>query len=201
MDSVSLRRVTSEAGARNVVAVQYHFGDRAGLLRAILDRHQPDVEQRRHALLDAYEAAGRDDMRALAGALVRPLAAKLDDPDGGPEFLRISAELLNRADPVIDPASLEDPTNSMYRWREHVAALMDHEAVRLHRRFAAVVFTTSELARRAAAVGTARDHRLFASLVVDTVTGMLKAPISAETRRLSEDRRRTRAGGDATDDP
>ena len=39
LDGVSLREITRAVGARNTSATQYHFGDRKGLLRAIVDRH------------------------------------------------------------------------------------------------------------------------------------------------------------------
>ena len=77
VDGVSLREINRASGAKNAVAVQYHFEDRAGVIRAILDKHRPAVEARRHELLDDYEADGRPDLRPLAGALVRPLADKL----------------------------------------------------------------------------------------------------------------------------
>src|SRR5438874_9788261 len=90
IDAVSLREINRASGARNAVAVQYHFEDRAGVIRAIVAKHRPDIEARRHAILDQYEAerpAGPEGLRVLAGALVRPLAAKLADTDGGPEYL------------------------------------------------------------------------------------------------------------------
>ena len=72
IDGVSLREINRAAGARNASALQYHFRDRDGLLRAVMVKHGREVEARRHAMLDAYEADGATDVRALAGALVRP---------------------------------------------------------------------------------------------------------------------------------
>src|SRR5690348_14711574 len=83
IDAVSLREINRASGARNAIAVQYHFEDRAGVVRAVLEKHRPDIEARRHAMLDQYEADARPDLRALASALVRPAAAKLADLDGG----------------------------------------------------------------------------------------------------------------------
>ena len=80
---------------------------RAGLLRAIIERHRPVAEVRRHELLDAYDGLGRDALHALAGALVVPLADALARP-GGPGFLQVSSDLVNRPHPAIDPASLDD---------------------------------------------------------------------------------------------
>ncbi|RAY16061.1 TetR/AcrR family transcriptional regulator [Actinomadura craniellae] len=184
LDAVSLREINQAAGARNAIAVQYHFKDRAGVIRAILAKHLPDVDARRHALLDAYEAAGEPDIRQLAAALVRPAAAKLADPSGGPEFLQIWAGLLNRPAPVVPP---EDPVDSIHRWRALVEPLLEADAARLHRRFAAILYAAIELARRARS-GPRADDRLFTSHLIDMVTAILAAPVSAETRRLAAER-------------
>ena len=194
LEAVSLREINAEAGVANASAVQYHFGDRAGLIRAILAKHHPAVEARRHALLDQFDAdrAGRGDaLRTLCGALVRPLAAELANADGGAGYLQVMADLATRPVPVLSTSSLEDPTDSTYRWRALVAPLLSDEGVRLHRRFTAVQFTLGELARRArdprrGAAPT--DDRLFTSHLIDLVTALLAAPVSAETLRLSAER-------------
>src|SRR5918996_3705115 len=192
IDGVSLREINRAAGARNASALQYHFGGRDGLLRAVLAKHHHAVEARRHAMLDAYEADGREDLRALAGALVRPYAAMLADDAGGPAYLQVLGEVMNRPRPVIDPAALEDPASSIYRWRTLVAKLLDNDATRLHRRFVAMRFAAVELARRARSAPHT-DDRLFVSHLVDLVAGVLAAPLSDETRRL--DAERARAAG------
>src|SRR5262245_29832989 len=187
IDAISLREINRAAGARNGSALQYHFRDRDGLVRAVMAKHHRDVEARRHAMLDAYEADGRPDLRGLAGALVRPLAAKLGDPDGGAEYLQIHADVINRPRPMIDPAALDDPTSSMYRWRALVGALLEDDATRLHRRFVAIRFAAVELARRAR-TAPHTDDRLFVSHLVDLVQGVLAVPLSDETRRLAAER-------------
>jgi AcrR family transcriptional regulator len=187
IDAISLREINRAAGARNGSALQYHFRDRDGLVRAVMAKHHRDVEARRHAMLDAYEADGRSDLRALAGALVRPLAAKLGDPDGGAEYLQIHADVINRPRPMIDPAALDDPTSSMFRWRTLVGALLEDDATRLHRRFVAIRFAAVELARRAR-TAPHTDDRLFTSHLVDLVQGVLAVPLSDETRRLAAER-------------
>jgi AcrR family transcriptional regulator len=189
IDGVSLREINRMAGAKNASALQYHFRDRDGLLDALMAKHRRDVEARRHAMLDAYEAEGRDDLRALAGALVRPMAAKLADPDGGPEYLQIMADLMNRPRAVIDPAAIEDPASSVYRWRHLVGALLEDDVTRLHRRYAAIRIAAVEVGRRARS-GPHADDRLFVSDLVDLVTGVLSAPLSDETRRLLDERSR-----------
>ena len=190
IDAVSLREINRLAGAKNAIAVQYHFEDRVGVLRAILAKHLPEVDARRHALLDECEASGTTDLRAFAAALVRPLAAKLADPDGGPEYLRINAELLNRPRPRLEPSS--NPDDSINRWRALVEPHVPRGAGRLHRRFTAMQFSAAELGRRAT-TGPHTDDRLFVSHVIDLVTGILAAPVSDETLRLVDERDLIRA--------
>jgi AcrR family transcriptional regulator len=191
IEAVSLREISRHSGARNAIATQYHFKDRSGVLAAIMLKHQPTVEAGRQALLDQYEAAavasGRrsspDGVRMLAGALVRPLAAKLADPDGGPEFLQIHAEMLDRLPGGAGATALP----SVARWRALVDPLLERDAVRLHRRYTAILHAATELARRAQ-TGPHTDDRLFVSYLVDVVTAILSFPVSAETRRLADER-------------
>jgi AcrR family transcriptional regulator len=188
IEGVSLREINATAGQKNATALQYHFGDRDGLLRAVLAKHHPTVEALRHELLDAYEAqhgrrrAPTGDLRALAIALVEPSAAKLSDPDGGRAFLRIQAQLLNR--PEFGDRVREDDRASIHRWRGLVGPLLPDVAVRrLHHRFTAIRVSATELARRAAG-SPRRDERLFTSHLVDLVTALLATPVSDETAAL-----------------
>lgn len=182
LDGVSLREINAAAGARNASAVQYHLKDRDGVITAVLDKHAPEVEARRHALLDA--AQHEPQLRAVVGAYVRPLAAKLSDGDGGPGYLQVLADLATtpgeRALRLLGGAE----SGSTARWRAAVAPFMPEGAVELHRRFTAMQFTHVELARRAHERGPRADHQLFTSHLVDLVAGLLGAPVSGETARL-----------------
>jgi AcrR family transcriptional regulator len=194
VDAVSLREINRVAGAKNAVAVQYHFGDRDGVVRAVLAKHWPEIDARRNAMLDEYEAQRDGGLRALAAALVRPLASKLEDPDGGPEYLQIYAELINlprTGEP--DDADEDGRRDSVQRWRELVEPYLSRDAVRLHRRFTVIRLTAVELARRAAS-GPHADDRLFVSHLIDVVSGLLVTPSSEETLRLADARDSSRRG-------
>jgi AcrR family transcriptional regulator len=189
IDAVTLRGIQRASGVRNAVAIQYHFGDRDGVLQAILDKHRPEVEARRHAMLDQYQADDAPTARGLAGALVRPLAAKLADPDGGAAFLGIYAELMNRPRPPIQPLS-DGRGSSIQRWRVLARPFID--ATSSHpestvRGLPALRFAAAELGRRAA-VRRRENDALFVSHVVDLVTAILEAPVSPETARLARTR-------------
>jgi AcrR family transcriptional regulator len=187
---VSLREINRESGARNAVALQYHFKDRDGIVRAVIDKHYPAVERHRHELLDLYEQRGNNDIRELSAALVLPSAAKLSDPNGGAEFLQISAEFVNQSlrgagtsktGPRI-PASID-------RWRALVEPFLGQDAAQLHRRFTAIRFSAAELGRRAESAPH-RDDRLFTSQLVDLVSALLLAPVSSQTATLAATRQK-----------
>ena len=165
----------------------------SGILRAISAKHFPAIDARRHAMLDEYEAQGAHDIRMLAAALVRPLASKLEDRDGGLSYLQIYAELVGippRRGGNDSEASTKD---SMQRWRLLVEPFLGDDAARLHRRFAAIRFSANEIGRRARS-GPHRDDRLFVSDLIDLVVGMLeRAAVQGNVKadegtRLSEAR-------------
>jgi AcrR family transcriptional regulator len=95
IDAVSLQQIGRDAGQRNRSAVQYHFGDKEGVLVAILDRHTPAIAEHRNSLLDEIEERGEaGDLRRLAEAFVLPVARRAQDPDGGMAYVQISAQLI-----------------------------------------------------------------------------------------------------------
>jgi AcrR family transcriptional regulator len=91
VDAVSLRQVAEAAGQRNPAVVQYHFGDRDGLLRAIVEYRVGPANAQRMAMLDELERSGCErDLRGLVEAAVQPLLDALP-PDS--HYLRFVAQL------------------------------------------------------------------------------------------------------------
>lgn len=186
IDGVSMREIGRAAGQRNSNAVQYHFGDRDALVLAVLRPFHELVSARRSALLDQFDASPSPALRDLAGALVRPPAAMLEDADGRC-YLRIVAELIGQ------PRNLQGPLAGMglTRWDRTARAHMPTSTLPLHRRFSAMHLCFTELGRRAAA-RRRTDHRLFVSDLVDLSTAVLGADVSDETQRLLDERERDR---------
>ncbi len=80
IEGVSLRRVGVAAGAANHVAVQYHFGGKRELVRAIFERRLPSLEVRRAGALAEVKRQGRQsDPHALMEVILRPLNDEVDD--------------------------------------------------------------------------------------------------------------------------
>jgi AcrR family transcriptional regulator len=80
LDGVSFRQIAQEAGALNNFAVQYHFGDKAGLVRAIFERRLAAMELRRAGMLSEAKRAGRlGEIKTLIEIIFRPIAEQADE--------------------------------------------------------------------------------------------------------------------------
>lgn len=75
-----LTRVLRAAGQRNESAIQYHFGSRAELIYALIERDRVREMQERQARLDAI--SGDADLRTAVAALVLPSCAGLTEQRG-----------------------------------------------------------------------------------------------------------------------
>lgn len=108
IDAASLRSITNEAGA-NLASVNYHFGSKDGLVKAVLSRRFRPITEIRLSMLDACEGrAGDGDLslecvlRAFVSPVIRMLA---NDPDQGGHFIRfmgrLHAELNETTEPML----------------------------------------------------------------------------------------------------
>ncbi len=70
--ATSLREIRLAAKQGNAGALHYHFGDKDGVLRALLQRELPLLVDRREALLAETRAA--PDLHGVAAVFVRPFA-------------------------------------------------------------------------------------------------------------------------------
>ncbi|RZK00243.1 MAG: hypothetical protein EOO76_13670 [Novosphingobium sp.] len=95
LDRASAREISRAAGQKNNYAVQYHFGDYAGLIQAIRARRLPELERHRAEMLAQVRAQGRErDVRALTEVLYRPLI-DLRSADGERRFARFVLAMLS----------------------------------------------------------------------------------------------------------
>jgi len=91
LDAVSLRQIAEAAGQKNHAVVQYHFGTKEELLKAIVRYRTEDAQDQRRAALDELEASGRQhDVRGLLEAAVIPLVTS--QPPGS-NYLRFVVAL------------------------------------------------------------------------------------------------------------
>lgn len=108
---VSNRQVSEAAGQGNNAAVGYHFGTKTDLVRAIVDKHAAQIEERRSQLLRRIE--GSTDVRDWVTCLVRPSTVHLHQLGTPSWYARFNAQVLT--DPTLrelaySTAALASPT-------------------------------------------------------------------------------------------
>jgi AcrR family transcriptional regulator len=187
VDQVSLRAIAREAGQKNPSALQYHFGNREGLIDAIAARRLLQQEARRAMLLeDALKQGETISLREVCSVMVGAsfLLCREDT-----SFRDVLGGLgLQRLTKVSDYFTLElsqEAPSLLALWELGRQAL-DHLpaellALRMENAYGAGLLAMS---RRAYSKESFRGRgaELFFNNLVDQVTAMLQAPVSRETR-------------------
>jgi len=102
LEGVSLREIRIAAGQRNTSALQFHFGDREGLLRALSKRHGPRLQGMLVANYEQMIADGREsDGRSLIAVFVRPTIDYVFEGPSERAWIRILAELAARPEMAV----------------------------------------------------------------------------------------------------
>lgn len=100
IEMVSQKQILEAAGQRNSSAIQYHFGSREGLLRAVFEQGVARIDVRRNEILDQLEARGTPLVLAdFITALVVPLCEQRLEGETGNQTLRFLNQVLS--DPNI----------------------------------------------------------------------------------------------------
>lgn len=187
IEAVSLRTINAEAGY-SVAALHYHFGTRDGLVRALLERAQPPMFERRERMVAELRPLARPPLERIVEALVLPLTEGLFEKQGNggyslrfltrlyfdrspymagvlEESLRMFLPLLRRALPGCDDATLTR------RW-----ALASELAVSALARAETLHRAAHRGARRAARKNGASDPAQLVRELVSFIAGGLRAP-------------------------
>jgi AcrR family transcriptional regulator len=104
IESVSNNEITSTAGQKNRNALQYHFGNREGLLQAIIDRHAQRVLALRAPHL-LPQAADEPPARIAARGLVMPVVDYLGENPEAICYVKILAQLAALNNDIVNPAT------------------------------------------------------------------------------------------------
>jgi AcrR family transcriptional regulator len=203
VEAVSLNEINRVAGQRNSNACQYHFGNKEGLIRALLDKHMLAVMARRNELLDRLDAKAEIDIREAVQAFSRPVAEKLYDPDGGKEYIRINAQLIvpeallfqRRA---AGSLQLQGADRLSRVLRRSIAHLQLPDIIEYQRFLMAALLLFHGLADHSQMLDETRqgdatiDTDLFLNMLEDAMIDLLSQPASAATlaraRELTETR-------------
>lgn len=188
IDNVSLREINRAAGQRNVAALHYHFGTREALLEAIFEYRMADINERRVEMLDALAHPGVEiTIRAIAEAMVLPLAAQLDPAMQGRHYVRFLAHAIS--DPGVDVGELvrDKFDHGMAQSRRMARQLLSDLPAEIvdQRVTLAGNYLVHALADEARRLGPHRivseRTQFFVANLIDSIAGSLAAPASTET--------------------
>lgn len=179
---VTEAEIVEQAGLSDETSVEDFFGNRLGLLRTIIDAHQIPADARRNRLLDDQLREGRPDGRSAVEVLVHPLADKLTDPHGGPEYLMICARL--RRDPELFGMLLAG-SPSISRALEFVVpddALADDPTIfhRLEIVSSMIVHSLADFAQE-----DRDDHGPFVGALIDSICAVVAWPAPERSPKRS----------------
>lgn len=178
VDNVSLRQVAAAAGQANHSAVLYHFGDKSQFLNALLERHSDPIQAGWIGTVAHLEAEGRDSLREIIGVLVRPLVNKLDDPDGGTEYLLIVDQLAHSmSHPVTEmPATRAEGIAAISRaLARHTGRLSPELALLRMLRVIDTLYGSIAAYHRLAEAGLELSREAFITDLVDTLEAIVGA--------------------------
>jgi AcrR family transcriptional regulator len=154
-NGVSLRRICLDAGV-NLALMNYHFGSKAQLLRAIFERWASGINQERMRLLqevDARHPAGDAPLEELLHAFIAPtLAASRTEKEDELHFLRLSGRLATDPTPEVRSAIAEIYDSAAVKFAGSLRRACPHLGteeflMRLIFLYGAMVYTRSETGR------------------------------------------------------
>jgi AcrR family transcriptional regulator len=185
--AISNRQVSEAAGQGNNAAVGYHFGTKADLIRAIVRKHNEQVERLCQRLVDA--AGDSDDVRVWVECLVLPFAQHLTALGSPTWYARFSAQLM--PDPAHRDISSEESlaSSSVLRIVEGLNRSLPGMPPEVHvernamaRQLIVHMFAERERALAAGEPTTHGDWDAMAASLIDAITGLMRAPVTASRK-------------------
>jgi AcrR family transcriptional regulator len=178
VDRVSLREIAIAAGQRNVSAATYHFGSKRELIEALLERHSRPIQNDWVNALQQEDPERKLTLHELVELLVRPIVAKIDDPDGGRCYLEICGELVaSRSFPLIGMrvASTQGAAELALRVAQHGPKLPAMLTVLRATRMAGLLYCSIGDFLRLTANGVEIPRDLFVEDLVRTLVAVVQA--------------------------
>lgn len=175
IDRVSLREIAAAAGQRNHSAAQYHFETKRELIEALLERHSTPIQAswfRAFRELDTRRSGLRD----LIELLVRSIAAKLDDADGGRAYLEICSQLVAHPEmPLVSMRVATTPAAAEFGRRLRALAPVSTALFPLHalRLVAALHCSIADYARLREAKLLRVSRETFTLDLITALTGLV----------------------------
>jgi len=186
VDNVSLQDISQASGHRNRSAVQYHFGSRDAVIRAVITRTMDPIDVERNLLLDHLETTGTAlTQRGVIEVVVTPLARQLRTADGR-RYIRLCAQLINHPRFMTDARDAVTVNTSVSRCAGYLLPTLGHlpEPVVAERTSQVTGFVIRACSDQSRLMDSETPSRPVLSIedftlnLVDTTLAILQAPTS-----------------------
>jgi AcrR family transcriptional regulator len=189
--ATSLREITSRAQV-NLAAVNYHFGSKEELIRAVFARHLGPLNQARVSYLDSLETDAQGQPltpERIIEAMVAPVMQASRDPlRGGARFLRLLGRAFSEPTETVRDFLPKQYREVVVRFKEALVRALPHlpeqELVwRMHFMFGAMSYAMAgndalQLIATCDVEG-AEDAQAIIRRLVPFLTAGLQAPLAA----------------------
>jgi len=153
LGAVSVKDITSAAGARNPSAVHYHFGNMEALIKEIFSERFQQIERDRLDRFEKLDLSKQDNpIAALMEAAMAPFMEACLEEEGR-LYVRFSIQLM--ADPrfqvneLVGELGMKSVTELRRRLADHLTAIPPHVlATRLRQAFMISMIQASDYAQR-----------------------------------------------------
>ena len=135
IEAASLRQITQHAGA-NLAAVNYHFGSKDGLVRAVFSRRLRPVTEERIRLLQQVDMDAGDAIEQVLTAFLTPILRTLrESPEGLRGFGRLMGRAFSEPSEEVRKMVMEEFRESIELYLEAFRKILPHleEAERMWR--------------------------------------------------------------------
>lgn len=184
---VSMRQIARAAGQKNVAAVQYHFGTKEELIRAIFAARMGPFDERRIEYLRRLKHEGGDnDLRAIVAAMARPMVERLELGEEGYDFLLFSFQVRAYSTRLQLESSVASSGEGFRMGVEMIRNLLrEFPAPVLAQRLVhwadLLLYAFADRTRKLRlGEANSKDNTEFARNLIDSLVGILNAPIGPE---------------------